>query len=253
MVEKRLRMFAGPNGSGKSTVFQFIQKKFRFDVGTYVNADDIEQEFKLNNKLVLEKYNINKNSITSIGFQKYLNSHSLFKKATKDGFIIDFELDNGIIKTPNNKTHSYEASILADFIRNSLVNNGKKLTFETVMSHKSKIETLKKSQELGYKNYLYFISTESVKINKQRVIERVLKGGHPVPENKIEGRYYKSLELLLDAIKYTHRTYIFDNSGKTSNLILDVHNGSTVTIHKEVIPKWVETYILKTAHNNLYS
>lgn len=227
----RLRMFAVPNGSGKNTVFNLIQEKF--NVGTYVNADDIEKEFKKFDKLNLHKYNISKNSINSKDFNSFISNHTLYKKATNDGFHIDLIIDEGIIINPNQETHSYEASILADFIRLQLINNHKKLTFETVMSHKSKIETLKKSKELGYKNYLYFISTESVKINKQRVNERVLNGGHTVPEHKIESRYYKSLELLLDAIKYTYRTFIFDNSEKNSNLILDIYEGKTVTVHKE--------------------
>ena len=183
MFEKRLRMFAGPNGSGKSTVYRSLKDKF--NIGTYVNADDIEKDLTNSKKFEITKYGIKKN-ITSEYFLSFINNHSLFEKANSDGFVIDLKLDNGVILNPNIKTHSYEASILADFIRNELILDGKKLTFETVMSHSSKIETLKKSKESGYKNYLYFISTESVEINKQRVDERVRNGGHPVPINKIE-------------------------------------------------------------------
>lgn len=35
----RLRMFAGPNGSGKSTIFNQISSSF--DIGIYLNADDL--------------------------------------------------------------------------------------------------------------------------------------------------------------------------------------------------------------------
>lgn len=249
MFEKRLRMFAGPNGSGKSTVYRSLKDKF--NIGTYVNADDIEKDLTNSTEFQISKYGIKKNT-TSKEFSSFIDNHTLFKKANDDGFIIDLKLENGIILNPNIKTHSYEASILADFIRNELINNGKKLTFETVMSHSSKIETLKKSKENGYKNYLYFISTESVEINKQRVDERVKNGGHPVPLNKIEDRYYKSLEYLMEAIQYTHRTFIFDNSGTESKLILDVYKGETITIQSDFIPVWIDKYLLKTAHNNVY-
>ncbi|TGV03494.1 zeta toxin family protein [Flavivirga rizhaonensis] len=248
MYEKRLRMFAGPNGSGKSTVYRALKGKF--DIGTYVNSDDIEQDIKNYQTLDISKYGVSK-EITSETFSAFIGSHSLYKKATDDGFLIDLEFKNGKITNPNSETHSYEASILADFIRNQLIENGKKLTFETVMSHKSKIETLKKSQDLGYKNYLYFISTESVEINKQRVSERVKSGGHPVPVHKIEDRYYKSLEYLLEAIKYTYRTFIFDNSGNKSKLILDIYKGGKITIREEIIPVWIDKYLLKTAHNTV--
>jgi len=242
MFEKRLRMYAGPNGSGKSTVYKRLKSKF--NIGTYVNADDIEKDLTNSKKFEISKYGIRKN-ITSKYFSSFINNHSLFEKASSDGFIIDLKLDNGVILNPNIESHSYEASILADFIRNELISEGKKLTFETVMSHSSKIETLKKSKEKGYKNYLYFISTESVEINKQRVDERVKNGGHPVPINKIEARYYKSLEYLIDAIQHTHRTFIFDNSGRKSKLILDIYKGEIITIQSDVIPVWVDKYLLK--------
>jgi predicted ABC-type ATPase len=38
-------------------------------------------------------------------------------------------------------------------------------------------------------------------------------GGHPVPEDRIVKRYYRSLDLLMEAIKHTNRAYVFDNSG----------------------------------------
>ncbi|WP_114902589.1 hypothetical protein [Kordia sp. SMS9] len=93
----------------------------------------------------------------------------------------------------------------------------------------------------------YFLNapTENFEINKQRVIERVKNGGHPVPENKIKERYFKSLAYLKEAIQHTYRTFVFDNSGSNSVLVLDVFNGEKITIHSESIPEWVDTYLLK--------
>ena len=47
----------------------------------------------------------------------------------------------------------------ADFIRKKLLEYKKSFTFETVMSSYDKIELLKVSKSLGYRNYLYYIST----------------------------------------------------------------------------------------------
>ncbi len=113
------------------------------------------------------------------------------------------------------------------------------------MSHHSKIEVLRKAKENGYRNYLYFISTESVEINKSRVKERVLSGGHPVSGNKIEERYYKSLSLLSEAIKHTYRTFVFDNSESKSRLILDIFEGKLATYRCDSVPEWVDRYCLK--------
>jgi predicted ABC-type ATPase len=233
-------MFAGPNGSGKSTVYNELKNKF--DIGIYVNADEIEKKLINSNKFSLLEYNLN-TKITNDYFDSFIKNHTLFKKATSDGFVIDLQYNDGEIVNPNLKTHSYEASILADFIRNELISNGKKLTFETVMSHNSKIELLKKARDRGYKNYLYFISTENVEINKQRVFERVKNGGHPVPVHKIEERYIRSLEYLGEAVQYTHRTFIFDNSGSSSALVLDIFKGDKVTFHTDYVPVWVDNYL----------
>lgn len=226
-------MFAGPNGSGKSTVYRSL--KHNFDIGIYVNADDIELSFQSLGYLKLSDFNLINNNLSS-NFSDFITTHSLFKKAQILGFDVHLELKANKVFRINSQTHSYEASILADYIRQQLILQGKKLTFETVMSHDSKIETLRGSQELGYKNYLYFIYTESVEINKQRVIERVLNGGHQVPIDKIEKRYTKSLNYLKDAIQYTHRTFVFDNSGSKSKLILDICDNEKLTFHSEYIP-----------------
>lgn len=235
-------MFAGPNGSGKSTIFNEIRSKF--DLGIYLNADEIEKLLLKQNYLDLKDFHLN--SSNGEKFDSFLHNHSLYKKAIKDGYKIDLQAHKEIIVNPGSTTHSYEASILTDFIRTELIENGEKLTFETVMSHHSKIETLKKANGLGYKNYLYFICTENVQINKSRVIERVRNGGHFVPEEKIEQRYYRSLELLREAIKYTYRTFIFDNSENKSKLILDVFNGKEVTFQNDEIPIWIDKYFLNS-------
>jgi predicted ABC-type ATPase len=242
MTNRRLRMFAGPNGSGKSTVFDEIKSKYDLDLGVYLNADEIEKKLKKKNSINILDYNLP----IEVGnnFNNFLKSHSLFSKAKSDGYEIDLIFDEKLILNPNSTTHSYEASILTDFLRSELIKSGQKLSFETVMSHPSKIDTLKFSAEKKYKNYLYFISTENVEINKSRVKERVLNGGHFVPENKIEERYFRSLELLKDAIKSTYRTFIFDNSESKSRLILDIHKAKTVTYQSEKIPKWVDKYCL---------
>lgn len=211
-------MFAGPNGSGKSTVFNEIKADYDFDLGIYLNADEIEKTLKRKNSVALTDYNLPPE--TGKKFEGFIKKHSLYKKAFNDGYKIDLVFKDGLILNPNSQTHSYEASIFTDFLRQELIKNGEKISFETVMSHPSKIETLKFAKEHNYRNYLYFISTDSVEINKSRVVERILNGGHPVSPNKIEERYYRSLSLLREAIKFTYRTFVFDNSGSKSRLIL---------------------------------
>ena len=180
---------AGPNGSGKSTVLQEVRKKFYS--GPFVNADEIE-------KSLVEKGLINLPSIydletTDQSFSNFLagSGKSWAEKAAKEASSINIESKNGILIVKE-KPSPYDAALAADFIRQVLLAKGETFTFETVLSHPSKVELLKQSQEAGYKNYLYFISTVDPAINIERVRQRVKLGGHHVPEDRIEKRYYES-------------------------------------------------------------
>lgn len=237
---RRLRIFAGPNGSGKSTIITEIAKLVR--TGTYVNADDIEKKCRQQKFLNLADYGLQS---TPEHFEEYLTTSTLLAKAIKEGFQINLSLKNNIIVVDND-TNSYEASLIAAYLRSLLIESGTTFSFETVMSHRSKLDTLKTAASAGYKNYLYFISTEDPSINEGRVEARVKKGGHGVPPDKIRERYYRSVELLAEMVPLCHRCFVFDNSGTESRLIVEIVDGTEIRIHtSESIPAWVETYLLK--------
>ena len=88
----------------------------------------------------------------------------------------------------------------------------KKFSFETVFSHKGKVDIIKKAKAAGYKVYLYFVSTEHPRINVYLVkVVRVGEKGHDVDEEKIISRYYRSMDLMFEAAQYCYQTYFFDN------------------------------------------
>jgi predicted ABC-type ATPase len=240
---RRMRVFAGPNGSGKSTIFDQIQKSF--DIGYYVNPDLIESELKQNKKLDLSSFGLT--DLNALEFQKFIEEHSIIKKAYSEQFEINLQYDykQHSILNLNESTHSYEASLLADFIRIKLIERGKKLTFETVMSHASKLDIFDFAAENGYKTYLYFICTQSSDINIDRVAQRVQQGGHNVDTVKIKERYKRTLQLLKPAAKKTYRTFIWDNSKKQPELILEIENGIDVTQISNYLPAWVNDSLLK--------
>ena len=123
-------------------------------------------------------------------------------------------------------------------------------SFETVMSHPGKVDFLHYAAQKGYTTYLYYIATESPDININRVENRVAKGGHDVPIQKIESRYYRSLDLLLKALKSADRAYLIDNSKKSNFVILEKkYNGMGYPRTKKM-PRWVEKYVLNKLKNN---
>ncbi|MDR0513788.1 MAG: zeta toxin family protein [Coriobacteriaceae bacterium] len=81
-------------------------------------------------------------------------------------------------------------------LRDELLDAGISFGIETVGSHPSKVEFLHRAKELGYVISLLFVATEDPGINIRRIADRVLKGGHTVPDEKVRLRYYRTLELL---------------------------------------------------------
>jgi predicted ABC-type ATPase len=112
------------------------------------------------------------------------------------------------------------------------------------MSAPDKVALLNKAQQQGYRTYLYYVATEDPEINISRVNHRVKMGGHPVPEDKIVSRYYRSLDLLREAIRYSNRAYIFDNSGKQQLFVAEITDGHALELRAEKIPHWFKQSVL---------
>ena len=99
---------------------------------------------------------------------------------------------------------------------------------------------LEQAQRAGYRTYLYFIATDDPEINISRVRNRVKLGGHGVPEDRIAPRYYRSLDLLMDAIRNSNRAYIFDNSTDTQNRtwLAEITEGKELEMKTDRMPAW---------------
>ena len=106
------------------------------------------------------------------------------------------------------------------------------------MSHESKVQFIAEARERGYRTYLYFVATDDVAINVDRVQQRVELGGHPVAQSNIYARYPKSIALLRSACAVSSRAYVFDNSGNALRLVAEVTGGDEMTLHTDSVPAW---------------
>lgn len=240
LTQPRLRMFAGPNGSGKSTMKSVLKPEL---LGAYINPDEIEKILEKSDWLDLRSFGVACSKAELIDFY---NQSTLLEKAEIDYEIaqIDFDAYKNCIYFGDVSVNSYWASVTADFIRYQLLKQHQSFTFETVMSSPDKVQLLAKAQSLGYKTYLYYVATEDPNINIKRVQHRVSRGGHDVPHEKIISRYHRSLDLLLEAIKYSNRAYLFDNSGENQVWVAEISNGKELAMHSDIKPLWFEKYIL---------
>ena len=234
---KRLRVFAGPNGSGKSTLFTTIAEQFR--VGHFINADEIEKEISTKGFINLDSFHLNLSQKDLDNFKAEENTISLIEKAKFEGHAIDVEIRENIIIDKSKNTHSYEASMITAFLRKHLLLKGISYSFESVMSHTSKLEEIKEAKKLGYKTYLYFVCLQDPEINVSRVSNRVEKGGHPVDTERIIKRYGATLQNLLPALLLVDKAYIFDNSSSSMELVAEVINGQIeILVNENKVPNW---------------
>ena len=104
------------------------------------------------------------------------------------------------------------AQSIADERRAYCVKNRDSFSFESVMSHPSKLDVMRAARDAGVNVILYFVATDDPQINVTRVANRVARGGHDVPEDRIIARYARTLNLLPAAVRLAHRSYLFDNS-----------------------------------------
>lgn len=241
MPNKKIRIFAGPNGSGKSSLFHEFKKKF--SSGPFVNADEIENKLVTRGLIDLKELGLHVTQDDLDQFSKLTSSISLLQKAEQENHPIDILISENCLVDRSKESHSYEASYAASFIRYMLIEQGKSFSFETVMSHGSKITEVRELTDKGYYPYLYFVCIDDSEVNISRVANRVKGGGHDVDKDKIVQRYSRTLNLLHEILPLCYRAYLFDNSGKKQVMIAELYNGA-MELKVDNPPKWFIDYVL---------
>jgi len=140
--------------------------------------------------------------------------------------------------------HSYQASKIAEEMRNTLLIEGRSFCFETVFSHPSKIDFVGRAKALGYQIILVFIHLEQVSLNKARVHQRVEQGGHNVPDDKLEGRIPRLMDNVKIVIPLCDHVKILNNSFADDpfQAVATVKKGM-VEAHLGQLPDWAQ-YVL---------
>jgi predicted ABC-type ATPase len=210
----------------------------------YVNADDIATQLR-DAKFSFRNYGLR---VSLKEFNTIAMASGLIgKRFSKKKFASSFRLTKGSsLRLTKKGNDEMMAQIIADFLRKKLLSSKKKFSFETVFSHPGKLEIMKQAKAGGYKVYLYFVSTESPEINKERVQIRVRNNGHDVPADKIVSRYYRSLDLLFDAAQIAYQVFFWDNSGPQpvmfAHFKMDGNKKKWDEIDYKTVPGWFRKY-----------
>ena len=117
------------------------------------------------------------------------------------------------------EAHAYEASQVAAEQRQELIVARASFITETVFSHPSKLSLIGGAQDADYHVTLHVLLVPA-DLTVSRVGERVRRGGHAVPEDKVRERYQRLWTLVVQARTLAERTYVYDNSSAVTPLRL---------------------------------
>ena len=113
-----------------------------------------------------------------------------------------------------NSIDQIKAGKMAIQLRNKCFLEEKSFNEETTLTGKTILKIINKAKDLGYKIHLYYIGIDNPEIAKERVKNRIARGGHGISSNLIEKRYYESLQNLEKIIYQCDSIEIYDNSKK---------------------------------------
>ena len=143
----------------------------------------------------------------------------------------------------NAATRAYDAAALAEEERQRLFAMRCDFSFETVLSdlEGEKIHFLLKARGDGYYVIVHFVGLDSPERSRARVFQRVLEGGHDVPDEKIAARYARVMTNLARLLAVPDELTIYDNSSSSAPYrVVAVLTRGVLREVTRTIPSWAQ-------------
>jgi predicted ABC-type ATPase len=104
-------------------------------------------------------------------------------------------------------------------------------SFETTLTGFGYTHLLREMKEAGYRIRLDYLWIPNLDITRQRVKQRVKKGGHNIPDEVQLRRFGKGLRLLLEHYRpLVSEWRIYDNTGRDPHLVVEEKDGD-LSVH----------------------
>lgn len=117
------------------------------------------------------------------------------------------------------------------------LDKGDSFLIETTLAGHTHLRMMRRARSLGYEIRLLYVGTDSVDINRERIKERVRRGGHDVPEEDQRRRYPRSFANLKSALQLAHEAILFDNSSPEGPRTIAVKSSEGLQFYAPV-PAW---------------
>jgi predicted ABC-type ATPase len=115
--------------------------------------------------------------------------------------------------------------------------------FETTLSGKTYLNLFRRLRRRGYAIHIFFLWVPTVEVALSRIQERVVGGGHDVPEAVVRRRFERSVKNFFVAYRHlADSSTLFDNSGGRPVMIVLERQARLRIIRKRIYTELVELY-----------
>lgn len=117
------------------------------------------------------------------------------------------------------------------------IRDGICFTQETTLSGHRTLHTVRRALEAGYYIRLYYIGLDSVEESLSRIRNRVAKGGHDIPEERVRQRFDTRFADVAQILPYCHEATFYDNDNGFL-AVATYKNGELSPIGRRA-PRWL--------------
>ncbi len=159
---------------------------------------------------------------------------TLFKAQNPDYPQVNFD----VIQKENPQLSAQAAAVIAGTRMKELRDQKATFSLEINLHKPSNYATLRGFAEQGYRVDVTYVNVDSVAVCKDRVADRVTKGGHNIPEKQIEERYKSGFELIKQNYNSFDRLTLVDNTVGPRK-VLTIVQGQIIQ-QATSLPAWAE-------------
>jgi predicted ABC-type ATPase len=135
------------------------------------------------------------------------------------------------------EAHGHDAAATAEKARNAAIAKKRSFIAETVFSHPSKVDLIRRARDAGYLVFLHvMLVPEELAVFRTRL--RAEQGGHSVPEHKVRERYRRLWANVEEAIQLCDEATVYDNGSARQPYRIAARYQNGRLLGESAFPAW---------------